>query len=178
MLGDTHLDATENLAKLKEGNRKLTDKQKIAGQAELENLERAGGPKMPYQELIRKLRKLNLNILVKDSTPGNIAIYVLKTRKQFEESAAEDAGDMTRHQWHKDHKYISGVPTEPLPEYSAVTTDERGRAHREVRSWRSVLIDAVKSGAITYQQANEEFGPACGKRAWRFEEQLQSYRSI
>jgi hypothetical protein len=176
MLGDSHLDPTENLAKLKEGNRKITDRQKIAGQAELENAERAGGPRMPFQELVRKIQKLSSRIKVVDGTPGNIAIYVLKTNQELAESSNEDSGDMTRHAWHKAFKYVTGVPKEPLPEFSAVTVDERGIAKRELRSWRSVLISLIKAKAISYSQAVEEFGNANGSRAWRWNEQLRSFR--
>jgi hypothetical protein len=176
-LGDSHLDPTENLAKLKENNQKLVERQKMFGQKELEDTERSAGPRMAYQELVRKLQKINLNIVVKDGSPGNIALYVLKTRKELAESVNEDSGDMTRHAWHKDFKYVTGCPKEPIPEYSTVTTDERGVANRELRGWRSVLIAMVKAKAITYQQAQEEFGPAVGKRSWRYEEQLQQHRA-
>jgi hypothetical protein len=176
MLGDSHLDATENLAKLKEGNQKLIDRQKMFGQKELEDPERAAGPRMSYRELIRKLRNINLNIMAVDGSPGNIALYVLKTRKEMAETADEDKGDKTRQAWHKDFKYVTGCPKEPLPEYGTVMVDERGVAKRDLRSWRSILIAMVKNRAITYQQAQDEFGPAVGKRSWRYEEQLQSYR--
>lgn len=177
MLGDKHLDAAENLAKLKEGNKALTDRQKIAGQSELENPDRMLGSRMPYQELVRKITKLNPGILVKDGSAGQIAIYVPKTRKELEESANEDkVYDPTRYAWHKDFKYVTGCGKEPLPEYSGMLVDERGRPHREIRGWRSILIALVKNKAITYQQAEAEFGPAMGQRSWRYEEQLQSHR--
>jgi len=176
-LGDQFLDPTENLAKLKEGNAKLVEKQKIAGQAELEDSERAGGPRIPYQELVRKIQKLNSNIKVLDGSPGSVAIYVLKTNKEIAESANEDNGDRTRSDWFKAHKYVTGCPKEPLPEYSTVTVDERGIAKRELRGWRSILIALIKNRAITYRQAVEEFGdPLTDSRSGRWFEQLQSYR--
>jgi hypothetical protein len=176
-LGDKKLNPEEGLAKLKERNRAITDRQKIVGQSELEDIERSAGPKMPYQELIRKLQKLNFNLKVRDGSPGNIAFYDLKTQLEVEQSYNEDHNDFSRSEWFKAHKYITGCPKEPLPEYSTVTVDERGRPHRELRGWRSILISMVKNGVITYQQAEEEFGPAMGKRSWRFEEQLQGFRN-
>ena len=173
-LGDSRLDPSENLAKLKEGNASLDERKKMAGQAELEDSDRIGGSRMSINELLRKLWKLNLNIKVMDGAPGNIAIYVLKTRKELEESINER--DFSRPAWWNDFKYVTGCLKEPLPEYSGVTLDERGIAKREIRSWRSVLIALIKNRAITYRQANEEFGPALGSRSWRFEEQLQNYK--
>jgi hypothetical protein len=177
MLGDSHLDAAENLAKLKEGNRAITDRQKIAGQAELEKSQRAGGPRMPFQELVRRIQNLNHKIKVVDGSEGNVAIYVLKTNQELAESRLEDEGDQTRYAWHKAFKYVSGLPKEPLPEYAMVTVDERGIAKRELRGWRSVLISLIKAKALSYRQAVEEFGEALGSRNNRWNEQLQQYRA-
>lgn len=176
MLGDSCLDPTENLVKLKEGNQKLIDRQKMAKQSELEDPERMLGPKMPYQELIRKLQKLNLNIKVRDGAPGQLAFYVLKNRKEMEETAAEDMADNRRSHWFTAHKYVTGCPKEPLPEYSGVTTDERGIAKRELRGWRSILIALIKNRAVTVEQCCEEFGDAVGRRSWRWHEQLQGFK--
>jgi hypothetical protein len=175
-LGDKRLNESESLAKLKEENRRLTDRQKIAGQRELEDLERAGGPRMPFQELVRKIKRLNPGLKIVDGSEGNIAIYVLKTNQELVESFNEDNGDTTRHEWHKAFKYVTGCPKEPLPEFSAVTVDERGLAKRELRSWRSILISLIKAKALSYRQAVEEFGDANGQRSWRWHEQLQRYK--
>jgi hypothetical protein len=172
-LGDKYLDAAENLAKLKEDNAKLTAKQKLPDQDELENAERAWGPQIPYQELIRKIRRLNPAILVVDGSEGNIAIYAPKNRHELIES---ENNDLTSHSWHKAHKYVSGCPKKSLPEYSTILTDERGRMTRELRGWRSVLIALVKSKAITYRQAVEEFGnPETDQRSGRWFQQLKQY---
>lgn len=176
MLGDSHLDPAENLAKLREGNKRLTDQQKISGQAELEDPERMLGSRLSYREVIRRLQKLNPNIKVVDGSFGNVAVYVLKTNQELAESAAEDSGDTTRSDWFKAHKYVTGCPKEPLPEYSGVITDERGIAKRELRGWRSVLISLIKSKALSYSQAVEAFGEANGSRSWRWHEQLQGFK--
>lgn len=177
MLGDSHLDPTENLAKLKEDNARLVEPNKIAGQKELEKAERAWGPRIAYRELIYKIQKLNSNIKILDGSPGNVAVYVLKTNQEMAESANEDNGDMSRSGWFKAHKYVTGCPKESLPEYSTVTVDERGIAKRELRGWRSILIALIKAKAITFRQAIEEFGnPETDTRSNRFFEQLQSYR--
>jgi hypothetical protein len=175
-LGDSHLDPTENLAKIREGNKQLTDKNRIAGQSELENSERSGGARMSVNELIRKITRLNYNIRVEDGSPGNIAVYVLKTNKELAESYNEDNGDTTRHAWHQRFKYVTGVAKEPLPEYATITVDERGLPKREIRGWRSVLISLVKARALSYQQAIDEFGDANGQRSWRWHEQLRGYK--
>ena len=174
-LGDTHLDAAENLAKLKEDNAKLTAKHRLPDQDELENAERAWGPQLPYQELIRKVRKLNPAILVVDGSEGNVAIYVPKTRKELIEESEDN--NPTSHSWHRAHKYVSGCPKKPLPEYSTILVDERGRMTRELRGWRSVLIALVKANGITYRQAIEAFGnPETDQRSGRWFQQLKQYR--
>jgi hypothetical protein len=176
MLGDSHLDEHENLAKLREGNKKLIEKNKIAGQRELEDSQRAGGPRMPFQELVRRIQNLNHSIKVVDGSEGNVAIYVLKTNQELAESRNEDDGDQTRYAWHKAFKYVSGIPKEALPEFSMVTVDDRGIAKRELRSWRSVLISLIKAKALSYRQVVEEFGEALGSRSNRWNEQLQGLR--
>jgi hypothetical protein len=176
LLNDGRIDEHESLAKIKEGNRKLVEKFRMPGQAELEDVDRSSGARMSYREIIRRLRNINLNIKAVDGSPDSIALYVLKTRKEMAESANEP-NDPTKYDWYKDFKYVTGCPKGFIPEYGAVTVDERGVAKREEpRGWRSLLIALVKSRAITYQQAQEEFGPAMGKRSWRYEEQLQQYR--
>jgi hypothetical protein len=176
LLNDGRIDENESLAKIKEENTKLVEKFRMQGQDELEKAERAWGPRMPYQELVRRIQRLNVNIKVVDGAPGNIAIYVLKTNQEMAEYASEP-DDPTRYEWYKAFKYVTGCPKESLPEYSTVTVDERGLPKREVRGWRSILIALVKSRAITFRQAIEEFGnPDTDTRSNRFFEQLQSYR--
>jgi hypothetical protein len=170
------LDEVESLAKIKEGNKKLTEQFKIPGQSELEKAERAWGPQMPYQELIYKVQKLNRKIKVVDGSEGNVAIYVLKNGQEIAESENEP-NDPTRYDWYKGFKYVSGCPKSTLPEYSTVLTDERGLAKRELRGWRSILLALVKAKAITYGQAIEEFGnPDTDSRSDRWLQQLQQYR--
>lgn len=174
LLGDSHLDAVENLAKVKEGNAAILEKRKIWGQKELEDHERSAGPRMPYQELIRRLQKLNQGIRVKDGSPGNVALYVLKNRREMEEPEREKSPNGP---FFDDHKYVGGMPMESLPEFAHVTLNQQGIAHREIRGWRSVLIGLIRAGVITYEQVKEEFGEPSGPRAARWFEQLKSYKA-
>jgi len=172
MLGDKRLQGKDSLAKLKEGNQRLTDSKKIEGQKELEKQERSAGPRMPYQEVIRRIQKLNSQIKVKDGIPGNVALYAPRTGQELSELEEPDPrGDFfTR------FKYVGGFSTEPMPEFSHVILDERGLATREYRGWRSVLISLIKAQVLSYQSAVEEFGEPYGPRSSRWFEQLRKYK--
>jgi len=177
MLGDTHLDAVENLAKLKEGNAKLVEGQKLRGQAELEDPNRASGPRMFYRELISRIQRIGPGVRVREGSEGAIALYILKTRQERE--IEDERGKSPHGSFFDDHKYVGGFLKDYLPEYGCIKTDDRGRPDREdPRGWRSILIGLIKSGAITYKGAIEEFGQARGPRSNRWFEQLQDYRTL
>lgn len=145
---------------------------RIPGQTELEDQERSAGPRLYYTEIIRRIRNENPNIFVVDGSPGNVAFY---RRKRGDELAAEEY-EPTRPDWYNDHKYAGGMPKDWLPEYSHVILDNSLLPVREIRGWRSVLISLIKAGALTYQQAINQFGEAVGQRSDRWYAQLQKYK--
>jgi hypothetical protein len=159
-LGDKRLNPEEGLAKFKEENATLVQNRRLHKQDELEDQERSAGPRLAYQEVIRRLLKCNSGIRVKDGSLGNVALYAVLPN---EEGVPEQ-------------QYVGGMPKEPLPEYSHIIVDERGLPKRELRGWRSVLMSLVKSGAITYRGAVKQFGEATGQRSWRWHEQLRKYK--
>lgn len=157
-LGDTFLDPIENLIKLKEENQKEIDKKKLPGQAMLENQDMATGAPMSYQELIRKLKHANPNLIIEDGgVPGAIAVRVM---------SVDEEGIPYK-------KYLSGFYKDVLTEYSFVTTDSRGLANRESRGWREVVKQLIKVGALPYKRAVEVFGDAEGQRSSRWHELLR-----
>lgn len=170
LLGDKNVKDAESVAKLKEENDALTPK--MEGQDELNDAERSGGPQMPYTEVIRRLRKANREILFRDGSEGNIAVFIPRRRGD------EDYGDWdsAAPDWYNDHHYVTGFPKGPIPEFSHITTDERGRPHREVRGWRTVLMALIKAGGLTYQQAVKHFGEAEGRRSWRWHKELRKFK--
>lgn len=170
-LGDKKLNPEEALAKSKEDTRRMQQAKGLLlyKQEELEDASRGDGPKLYYKELIQRLEKLNPQLLIRDGAPGNIAVYVLKTREQRE----ADGNDPNAPDWYNDHKYVTGFPCDWISEYSTITVDERGLPKRHQRGWRSILIDLIKAHGITYSNAVKEFGEPTGERSWRWNDQLR-----
>lgn len=170
-LGDTHLNPEEAVCRECEELLKIAATRRVWGQDELEDAERSLGPRMSANDLIRRLRKANPDIQVKDGIPGNVALYL---RKKAYEYGPEDED---RSGFFIDHKYVGGFPLHPLPEWGHVDTDTSRLATREHRGWRSVLIALIKGGALTYQQACTEFSEPYDKRSWMWHEQLQPFKN-
>lgn len=168
-LGDSRLNPEEGLAKLREENLALAAQKKIQGQDELEDVNRSGGSRMPWKELIFRLTKCNPTLQFRDGTPGNVAAYIPKNRYEL----AEGDYDPSRSDFGNDHKYISGFPKDWIPEFSHITVDERGLPKREIRGWRTILISMIQAGAITYRDAVKQFGEANGQRSNRWHQLLQ-----
>src|SRR5439155_14987198 len=79
MLGDSHLDAKENVVKLREiclkfASRYITDDQK-----ELQNANRAEGTRLPYTKLLKRLQKICPTLTAKEGSAGNLALYYPRT---------------------------------------------------------------------------------------------------
>lgn len=161
-LGDTHLDPKENLAKLQEGNTKLDQKFMLAGQKELENKEMSLGTPMAYQDLIRLLKRLCPRLIIRDGISNAVALRVPAR-------PGEDSMDGT--------VYVTGFYKQVMPEFSHITTDERGRPHRHTRGWRTVLIDLIKQKLITYESAVHMFGEPNGLRSGRWQQLLRENKN-
>lgn len=165
-LGDKRLSGEEIVAYSTEKTRKQAEGKRIPGQKELEDQDRSSGPRMHPSELVLRLRKANKELFVRDGgVPGCVALYVYVEPRLREEGS-------------EDHpfNYVGGFKWEPLPEFSSITTDEWGVAKREFRSWRSVVIDLIKTKVITYTKAVELFGEPTGSRAHRWFDQLRAHK--
>jgi hypothetical protein len=150
-LGDLRLNPEEGLAKLKEENAVRAEKRKINNQGAYEDQKEALGRPLQFGEFIHLLKKANPAIIVEDGgVKGAVAIrYVINGEKV----------------------YVSGLYKETLPgctvlpEHSAVITDARGIALREIRGWRNVLTSLLKVGALSMDRVTLIFGlPGSGKR--------------
>jgi hypothetical protein len=158
--GDKALNPEEGVAKFREENNAMLESRKLTKQAELEDEERSAGPRLAYQEITRRIHQCNPQLIVKDGTPGNVALYAMVVNEEGQ----------------REMQYVGGMPKEPLPEYSHVIVDERGLPKREFRGWRSVLIGLVKNRVLTYQDTVRQFGEALGQRSWRWHQALQGYK--
>lgn len=171
-LGDKHLDPKEAVAREREELTKAIAPRKAYGQEELDKPDRSQGARLYYSVLLRKLKAVYPNFLVKDGIPGNVAVYRPKT----ESEKINDGYDLSRPQWHNESKYVTGFPKDWIPEWGHYLNDPDGIAEREVRGWRSILIAMIKQGLITYAAAIKEFGnPEHDQRNRFWFEQLHEY---
>lgn len=167
-LTDKRLNPEESVAKEREELLAIEAKKKIVGQKELEDVERASGPRIQWADLIARLQKLNPNIRVKDGVEGSVALYLKKRPEEYTPADLSRFEVPPNGQFFIDHKYVTGFPKQPLAEWSTVTVDTSHVAHREQRSWRSVLLSFIKQRAFSYRAAIEEFGDPTGDvRAYR-----------
>jgi hypothetical protein len=167
-LGDQRLSLDEANIRERESLLKKASVHKISGQAELEDPDRAAGPRLNYREIIRRIQNINPSIQVREGSPGSVAIYRLKSNREIAEDVHE-----TERTFFTDHVYVTGMEKDWLPEFAYVVLDTSNLPTREIRGWRSVLIALVKSRAISYASAVEAFGePYYDQRSKRWYEQL------
>lgn len=172
-LGDKRLSPQEAVIRERENLLAKTSKKKIQGQAELEFADRSSGPRLYYTEILRRLWKLNPDLRVEDGKDGSVAIYRLKRRDEYD---WEQWDPMAPTKWRWDFEYVTGMEKDWIPQFSHVLLDTSLLATKEIRGWRSVLIPLVKSRAITYRGAIQEFGdPSNDQRSERWFEHLRKY---
>lgn len=152
------ISPAEAVAKAKEDTINLASKNKIADQDIFEDQEMARGIELSENELIRRLRLLNPQILI---MPGGIEGAVAVRYPKYEGG-----------EWH--NAYITGFYLKPLPEFSSVTVDGKGLPVREIRGWRSVLLALIRCGALDRIKVDVMFGPARGQRAGIWYRTLQA----
>lgn len=175
-LGDTHLNPEEFVIREREELLKIESKKRIHGQDELEKSDRSLGPRMFYTEILRRLKDINDSIKVLDGSEGSVALYVEKGREEFKSGDFDNIPP--NGVWFVHHKYVGGMLKDWLPEWGHVTTCSSKIAHREVRGWRSVLLQLIKTNVITYWQAVEKFGnPILDQRSKFWFEQTAKYRT-
>lgn len=154
------ISPAEAAAKAKEDTLALAAKNRIPDQDLLEETEMAKGYYLDHNELIRRLQRLNSQILIQQ---GGVANAVAVRYPLMED------GELKQ-------QYVTGFFLEPLPEYSSVTTDDKGLPVREIRGWRSVLLALIRVGALTHSQCDVMFGPAAGQRSGLWYRSRQAQR--
>jgi hypothetical protein len=161
-LGDNKLSPEEGVAKLKEGNKKLASAHKIPNQELLENKGMAQGVEMSPADLIRRIQKLNPNLLVEQGgIPNAVAV------RKF---ALDEDGLLGK-------KYVTGFYVDrALPDFSSIIVDNNGLPKREIRGWRTVLLALMNADVLTYAQVKTEFGEPHGQRNSLWMEQTRDKR--
>jgi hypothetical protein len=161
-LGDKRLSPEEGVAKLREGNRKLDEKHKIANQKLLTNVEASVGRTMMSNDFIQKLQKLNPSLIIGDGLPGAIAVRYPKIDEETNTLKPS---------------YVTGFYKGPMSEWSLIIEDKNGKPTRHLRGWRTVLLDLLRGNIITYKQARAAFGDPHGQRNILWQEQTQTLRA-
>ncbi len=172
-LGDKHLNSEEAVIREREDLIRIQSKHRIYGHDALEDPERSAGPRLYYTEIIRRIRKINPAIMIRDGSEGQVAIY---RHKRHDEYDWEQFDPKQGRNWRWDHEYVTGMAMGWIPEYSHVLIDNVKLPTREVRGWRSELIALVKAGVLPYRDVIREFGdPAGDQRSTFWFEQLAKY---
>lgn len=175
-LGDARLNDVESVAREREKCLSLAAQKRIAGQDELEDPMRAFGPRLQHSEFIARLKRIIPALKVVDGSPGNVALYFPRNRKEFAE--AEESWTADKDFFFLKYKYVGGFPKEELQEYGTVDIDNARLATKEHRAWRTVLINLIEQGVVSYNVVKKEFGDTgSDKRGWRWRELLQGYKN-
>ena len=122
----------------------------------------AMGQPMAYQDLIRLLKRINSALIFED---GGVKDAI----------AVRYPGHLEDGTYGK--RYVTGFYKEVLPEFSCIQSDEHGRATRECRGWRTVLVPIIKQGIISYKDAVDVFGSPEGQRSGRWKQLLSRERN-
>ena len=175
-LGDKRLDPAEGVAQKREECLAMAAQKRLYGQDELEDPNRACGPRIQFADILSKLRRLIPSLVVKDGSPGSVALYYPRNRKEFTEA-------LRAWQWDRDYfflkyKYVGGFEKQPLHEFSTLDVDNARLATKEHRGWRTVLISLIQQGCVSYRKTVNEFGDVgTDQRGWRWKEATRAHRN-
>jgi hypothetical protein len=153
------LSTEEHLENQREKNYRAASKQRWSNQEDYENEEARWGYVMDSSEVLRKIFKLiPHDLFITDGRIiGDLALYRVYGSPQ------PDLDGRT-------FRYLFYIPQSRLPEFSQYEFDHRDVPIREKRrGWRTVLLRLIKTGLVTEEQVEEEFGPALGEAStvWR-----------
>lgn len=170
VLGDRLPRDADSIAKMREKIKKQDEQFKLPDQAFLENHEAARGGPMQPSDFIRRLRKISPDLIIEQGGYKNCVRVCIM-------AVDDDPASDTFNQKVKTPLACGFCVSEPLPEFSSIVTDEKGKPTREVRGWRTVLLRLIHTGAIPYPAVKAEFGDAQGQRSKYWMQQLRERRA-
>jgi hypothetical protein len=186
-LGDFRLDPKESVAREREKALAMAARKRIYKQGELEDAQRALGPRIHFEEMIRRLRKLIPSLKVLDGSPGNVALYVPRDTGEVaaryyewlqEQEEASARGRKRQDFFFLYHKYVGGFPKLELQEYTTIDIDNANLGTKEHRSWRTVLIGLLRQGVLSYKEVVSEFRDiGTDRRGWRWNDSTRKWRN-
>ena len=147
-LVDEKLRSSELLQAMHEDTDRMLESQRMPGQKDFTNTEKRTGKGIMSGEFIKRVLKLNRNLVCEDSLgwKGGAAFYWLKTNPKMGE---------------REKKYTSACFLHGLiPEFTIVKEDAAGLVHSGdiTYGWRTVLQRLIAQRALTYAKVREEFG--------------------
>jgi hypothetical protein len=164
------LPTAEHTAQLKEMNLYAAGKYRWKNQEDYENEEARKISWMHSSEFLHRLRQIigcDKIWFTDGRFLNDIAIFRISgvSRPDF---------DGPRH----DFKYMWYLPVGWMPEFSIYEFDERWIPVRESkRGWRTPLLRLIKSGILTEEQVEWEFGPALGEASTVYKRDLFNHRN-
>jgi hypothetical protein len=169
VLGDRLPRDRDSIAAMKEKIKKQEQQFMLPDQAYLENHEAArGGPLQP-NDFIRRLRKIAPQLIIEQGGYKNCVRVCVN-------ALDDDPKSETFNQWVKEPLACGFCVDQPLPEFSSIAVDKRGKPTREIRGWRTVLLRLIHTGAVSYSSIKAEFGDPPGQRGKLWMAQLQERR--
>jgi len=173
-LGDKRLDPKEGVARKREECLAMAATRRLPHQAELEDPTRALGPRLQFSEFVSRLKRVIPALKVLDGSPGSVALYFPRNSEELQE--ATQAWTVDRDVFFLANKYVGGFPKQEIQEYSTVDIDNAMLATKEHRGWRSVLMNLITAGVVSYQAVVKEFGDTgTDRRGWRWRSELRSF---
>jgi hypothetical protein len=130
----------EHLLQMWEQTDKQINDQRYEDQSDFKNKERQMGKLLHSSEFVRRVQKLNPDLIVEDSKAVNgcAAFYLVRNGKREYTNASFKKG------W--------------ISEFSIIHTDAADLPVRVDYGWRTCLVRLLKFSAITWQQVLQVFG--------------------
>jgi hypothetical protein len=178
-LGDKRLDPKEAVIRERELCLKEASKYIIQDQSELQDADRSKGERIGYGDFLARLQKVVPDLVPKEGSEGNLALYAPRTATQLDAALREGSGGSGNGDlFFLFNRYVGGLPKEDLPEWGYVDIDTSLVATREhTRGWRTILIGLIRAGVLSYADAVAEFGdPGNDKRSLVWMKKLVEWR--
>jgi hypothetical protein len=174
-LGDKRLNPAEGVVKLREQCLKDASKYKIEDQQQLQDAKRSEGARLSYTELLTRLQKIVPDLVAREGSAGNLALYCPRNTDQLDAALREGGSSDFFFIF---NRYVGGMPKEELPEWGYVDIDTSLVATREhLRGWRTILIGLIRCGVLSYADAVAEFGdPSADQRNTVWMKKLLEWR--
>lgn len=163
------LPMREALERWKRENYVYDEQYRMADQHELTNALARIGKKMPSHEFVEKIKRINPFIWVEESNNYD------------DPSITDDKEKHNGMNWYtmRDKKKVclmAAFKRGWVPEWTIVHVDDRDLPIDKTPGWREVILNLIRSKALTFKQIAPVFGNPATDAAWRWSQQTQRFR--